>query len=1118
MLPFTRTDLRQQFTAGTFHRGAEYREQARVCSIQVSDDGHVVRGQVRGTAASPYTVEVRITPGRGGRPAILGRCSCPVTLNCKHAAAALLEALARDQVDPARDSNASASAAAPGAPESALQPWFDALARSVHGTVASSTTDTSERLLYLLRPERLHHGTRAVVDILLVRPLKTGGYGRAERWSGGLQSHARFVTETDRDLLRWLETLRADHAGMRFGTYPLRGSAGAHVLARMIATGRCHWRSKDAAPLSPGEPRSGTPAWQTDAEGRQRLVCVADPSIDEVLPVNPPWYVDAALALCGPLKTGLGDAFAEELFTAPELAPEEAAAAHAALRRYFNENSPSLPRIFETARTVRPEPVPVLRLFLDRLPVHYAHQWQIGAAHRDCPLAALSFDYAGVRIDAGDSGEYRTHLDEGNLLRVFRDFDAEARNLAELGRYGFLPLSCLSFLSSVPKRLQHALYLEGADAGNDAALQDFSIDGVAALQAAGWQIEIDADYPYRVAEPAAEWFADVAAEGQGTDWFGLELGVLVDGRRVNLLPLLVDWLRSARRDRQTPAPAPGKDRLIMRLPDGRLMPIPYERAQTLLSVLIELYDEAPLDASGHLRLPRAQAGVLGTLEAHLGTTLRWAAPEQLRGLAQKLRDFNGIPQIGLPAGLRAELRSYQRAGLNWLAFLREFGFGGILADDMGLGKTVQTLAYLQSEKESGRMDRPALVVAPTSLMANWRREAGRFTPELRVLTLHGNARHDSFSRIADHDIVLTTYALLPRDAEVLAAQQYHLVVLDEAQAIKNPNVKVARIARGLNSRHRLCLTGTPLENHLGELWSLFHFLMPGLLGDERSFRRLYRTPIEKHGDAARREALARRVAPFMLRRTKEQVATELPAKIEIVRTVELEGAQRDLYEGIRLSMNEKVRQEIARKGLAGSQIIILDALLKLRQVCCDPRLVKLGSAKKVGGSAKLGLLMDMLPELLEEGRRILLFSQFTSMLALIETELDAHKIPFALLTGETRDRSAPVDRFQAGEVPLLLISLKAGGTGLNLTAADTVIHYDPWWNPAVERQATDRAHRIGQDKKVFVYKLVAQGTVEERIATLQARKQALANAVYGDGAGQAPALTAEDLEILLSAP
>lgn len=307
-----------------------------------------------------------------------------------------------------------------------------------------------------------------------------------------------------------------------------------------------------------------------------------------------------------------------------------------------------------------------------------------------------------------------------------------------------------------------------------------------------------------------------------------------------------------------------------------------------------------------------------------------------------------------------------------------------------------------------------------------------------------------------------------------------------------------------------------MENHLGELWSLFAFLMPTLLGEAKRFARVFRTPIEKKQDGERRAALARRLKPFLLRRTKALVAADLPPKTEILRPLELAGAQRDLYETVRLAMHEKVRGELAAKGFARSHIIVLDALLKLRQVCCDPRLVKLAAARRITASAKLDHLMEMLPALVEDGRRILLFSQFTSMLDLIKPALKTAGIEFVELRGATTDRVGPVERFQAGDVPLFLISLKAGGTGLNLTAADAVIHYDPWWNPAVEDQATDRAHRIGQDKPVFVYKLVSQGTVEERILDLQQRKKALAAGIYADGGNAAGGLEAADIEHLFA--
>ncbi len=469
----------------------------------------------------------------------------------------------------------------------------------------------------------------------------------------------------------------------------------------------------------------------------------------------------------------------------------------------------------------------------------------------------------------------------------------------------------------------------------------------------------------------------------------------------------------------------------------------------------------------------------------------------------------------MPASFLGTLRPYQAQGVDWLQFLRGAELGGVLADDMGLGKTVQTLAHLAIEQAEGRLDRPSLIVCPTSVVPNWTMEATRFAPSLQVLTLHGPARKERFGEIARHDLVISTYPLLTRDHAVLTEHEWHVVVLDEAQMIKNPNAETTRAALRLQARQRLALSGTPLQNHLGELWSLFDFLAPGFLGSARSFRTRFRTPIEKHGDAARGEMLTKRVRPFLLRRTKEEVALDLPPKTEITEPVEMEAAQRAIYEGVRLSMHARVRQAIAEKGIARSGIIILDALLKLRQACCDPRLLKLKAVEKTkAGSAKLERLMELLTVLLAEGRRVLLFSQFTSMLALIEERLAEASLPYVMLTGDTVDRGSVVRRFQAGEVPLFLISLKAGGVGLNLTAADTVIHYDPWWNPAVEDQATDRAHRIGQDKKVFVHRLVTLGTIEEKMEVLKEKKRAIVASVLEAEHGGALRLTEGDVEEL----
>ncbi|MGB9651909.1 MAG: DEAD/DEAH box helicase, partial [Candidatus Cybelea sp.] len=531
--------------------------------------------------------------------------------------------------------------------------------------------------------------------------------------------------------------------------------------------------------------------------------------------------------------------------------------------------------------------------------------------------------------------------------------------------------------------------------------------------------------------------------------------------------------------------------------------------------LVELFD-APLTKEGRLELTLAQVGSIDGLEAEV--PLQWSpATRPLRAALNELISAENEP-IALPNTFKGELRPYQARGVAWLQLLRRSGFGGVLADDMGLGKTVQFLAHLAIEKAHGRLCGPVLIVAPTSVLPNWRAEIARFVPHLRVVSLSGNDRAERFDRIEDNDVALTSYALLHRDADRLTEREWEMVVLDETQFVKNPRSKGAQAAAHLRAAQRLALTGTPIENHLDELWSIFSFAMPGLLGDRTQFARLFRTPIEKRGDTQRRALLAARLRPFLMRRTKEDVALDLPEKTEIITRVELDGAQRDLYETIRLAMHERVRAEMQRRGLARSRIVVLDALLKLRQVCCDPRLVKLPAARNVCDSSKLEALLEMLPELIDEGRRVLLFSQFTSMLDLIKPELVARAIDYVEIRGETKNRETPVRRFQSREVPLFLISLKAGGTGLNLTAADTVIHYDPWWNPAVERQATDRAHRIGQHRPVFVYKLITVGTVEERILELQQRKGALAASIFDDAAATAQMLDETEIERLLAPP
>jgi len=480
----------------------------------------------------------------------------------------------------------------------------------------------------------------------------------------------------------------------------------------------------------------------------------------------------------------------------------------------------------------------------------------------------------------------------------------------------------------------------------------------------------------------------------------------------------------------------------------------------------------------------------------------------------ELRDITGIPKVAPPEGLVGTLRHYQEAGLSWLWFLHRHGLSGILADDMGLGKTIQALALLQKVKnEEG--PRPSLVVAPTSVLANWEREVERFTPGLSTIIWHGQDRKERADELAGKDVVLTSYALMRRDAEELSKVGFRYVILDEAQNIKNAGSATAQACKSVPADARLALTGTPLENRLSELWSIFDFLMPGFLGSAPTFADRYEQPIEVQGDVAARDRLRRRIHPFVLRRLKTEVARELPPKTESVAYCEMEPAQASLYREVLEQGRRKVYEQIERVGFKRSRISILAALMRLRQVCCDPRLLKMPPGTSLPDSAKGERFWELVQDLVAEGHRALIFSQFVEMLELLKSRADELKLPYVSLDGRTRDRMARVDKFNdpAGP-PLFFISLKAGGTGLNLTAADYVIHYDPWWNPAVEDQATDRTHRIGQTKAVIAYKLITRGTVEEKILALQKKKKELAEGVLTQDAAVGKALSEADVDEL----
>ncbi|MBC8073900.1 MAG: DEAD/DEAH box helicase [Deltaproteobacteria bacterium] len=722
--------------------------------------------------------------------------------------------------------------------------------------------------------------------------------------------------------------------------------------------------------------------------------------------------------------------------------------------------------------------IPILRLVPETLLVDQGPGMKSDFREVKAAAIELSFDYRGARVRASEPGD-RVWQDTRWIPRDLRA-EADARRVLE----GFGPIEIGALEDCALPPDSDVDYVVDPN-GDTERLCSFNQTAVPRLRALGWNVEVDRTLQREVID-ASRLVADLEVDERG--WFELDLGVEIDGRRIDVLPVLLEMIASRASFTTSRRPA------LIPLDDRHHLAVPVDRLRALLDILSELYGMQGAPREGTLRVHPGDVGWTDRIDEALGDAApSWRGGAFARG-EPRVRAHERAPADS-PRELRAELRPYQRIGLGFMQWLREREAGGVLADDMGLGKTLQTIAHIATEQASGRMRAPALVVTPTSLVGNWKRELKKFAPHLRVLVLTGPDRHRRRIELCDHHVVITSYPLLLRDRAEFGGTRFHMMVADEAQALKNPRSQVHQAVRSVDADHRVLLTGTPIENHTEELWALFDLAMPGLLGDATTFRAVYRLPIERDGNASRMASLRDRIAPYVLRRMKDEVATELPPKTEIVRALELHGPQRDLYEAIRIAGHAAVRKAVRERGIGGATIDILGALMKLRQVCCDPRLVRIGAAQSVGGSAKLEALLEMVERMRAEGRRMLVFSQFATMLGIIADELKQRGIRHTMLTGATADREAVIDTFQSGRADVFLISLKAGGTGLNLTDADTVIHYDPWWNPAAQNQATDRAHRIGQRKPVFVYKMIIAGSVEERMLALQQRKQSLADAL-----------------------
>ncbi|MBL4633427.1 MAG: DEAD/DEAH box helicase [Kofleriaceae bacterium] len=1050
MIQFSTNALRQtaeHFEEKTLHRGIRYAMEERVDLIK-SESWPIV-AKVRGTQTYIVTVDYN-----SGSHHLHCRCDCPVAIDCKHAAAAALVyyELCEDEVGSQYNDYQA----------QAVGEWLANLGHKAQ-TLSAVKRDTNARIVaYVLDRSNTFIG----ICFHRTSKLKRGGLARSTRMAS--------ISEPGRNVPPWIEasdlrimsTIRAlDRASSYEATHSIGALDGA-IFRELQETGRLFWGDVHSLPLQWGPERSAALSWQEceDDPGEYRLG-IEDSLI--LIPAEQTHYVDLNAGLIGSLDLGLPAGILKSLVSGPAVPASMLATAEKSLRSLL------LPNVRDA---IFPQALPENSDTIEHQ-LQQSLQVEIGRnAYGEQILSQASAHYGDAQFSLGEWSE--------SPMGVTRDMAAEGRFAARLEAIvedsGLRPFT--------PGKSQRELLV---------AAQDVAHRIIPTLVAEGWQCELADDFPADLPIMNPEWNEDLTPLSQGHDWFSLGLGVSIDGRTIELLPILLEAISDGRINfadgafsRQQPVG------INLCLPSGEMVHIPGKRLERWIRPLIELKLRG-LNSDDKLVVPSFSAVDLmeGSGES------AFASSAMLSELRAHLESLVDLKPAKAGKSFNGSLRGYQEQGLAWLRFLHKSGYGGLLCDDMGLGKTIQLLAFMDGLRSSRKLPRssPCLVIAPRSVLGNWLSECKRFTPKLEAHVHLGSARAQSVTDLCSARVVITSYQTLLRDIKLFSKVSWTSIIFDEAQALKNPSTKLRRAASKLKAHSRFCVTGTPIENHLEELWSQIDLVMPGLMGNRSTFAMVFRKPIEKYGDSRALKLLQQRIRPFLLRRKKSEVDIDLPEKTVVLEHITLDTQQRDLYESLRVVLDKKVRKALTARGVQASSLVILDALLRLRQCCCDPRLVKLPQAQKVKTSAKLDRLMSMLDELADAGRFTLVFSQFTSMLRLIEEECKEKGIGYVTLTGQTRNRDAVIARFQAGDVPVFLISLKAGGVGLNLTQADTVIHYDPWWNPAVENQASDRAHRIGQTKNVMVYKLIAEKTLEDRICVMQKEKQLLTDAALSEG-------------------
>ncbi len=1106
----------RDFPSPYLARGRMLSEAGKVLDIDHfigSKSGFVGTARVQGTRPQPYKVSLTGKCERDGW-VFWGTCTCPVSEDCKHVAALVYDL-----------QKAIAGAEAEGEEDIAHDQWLTALSEVVAPDKPKEKNEPKRRtqaLAFLVTPR--DDGLLEVGFAKIGYPANKEPRIENPAFSPGQTSRTpAYFQEGDVGMVTAFQERLPKAPDANFHWYEVRilqGSYASTLLPDLFKSGRfflAHEMGRKGDPL-PDPLTEGLPIklgakWEVSPDGEYAPSIGLPSPVARLIEIDGPHYLDPETHEIGKVEIEPGQTldFLQLWLRGPKVDIETAVQLSMSMEGRGIPVTVPRPVTLEEEILEHEGPKPILTLGRqDLLPQGLPSSFGSGVPLAIPPLITgrLAFQYGDEELPfVREAPEVAKLAKEGHLLVVERDLETEAEYREELERVGLQLVRDLfdhKMISEV--HFDHFGQNKEPDEW-DVSWADFLAQTIPGLEKSGWEIRFGPGFDLTLIQADAI-YAEVSQDPvQGIDWFQFDTGIVTtEGQRQSLMNLIANFLKSG-------APIP-KDseidenqRVIVADELGKsFFNLPAKRFFRIVRSVRDLYNR-PDDGLHTLEA----ACLCEVLELDQSKTI-----SDLRALGEQLKKKEPHVPVPLPKMIKADLRDYQKEGFQWLQFLARHHLHGILADDMGLGKTLQTLTHIAAEIENGQAaGNPCLVVAPTSVVPNWEMETRKFAPGLKVLVLHGSSRTTKFKDIDQCDLIITSYALLQRDEAEHFKHTYHLAILDEAQYVKNPHAKVSKAACALDARHRICLSGTPMENHLGELWSLIRFLMPGLLGTLETFNKAFRHPIERQGDEVAQRALNARVGNLILRRTKDQVVLELPPKTEIIHRIALNKEQQEIYESVRSAMDSKVRDAIADKGLARSQIIVLDALLRLRQICCHPQLIKTEIAKKAKKSAKLDFLIELLETLVGEGRRILLFSQFTTMLAMIEDHLKKEEIEFVKITGATRNRKAPVEEFQKGATPVFLISLKAGGTGLNLTAADTVIHYDPWWNPASENQAADRAHRIGQTNPVFVHKLISEGSIEERILDLQQKKSKLVEALLSEKTSKLQ-LDTETLEDLLA--